>query len=280
MANIRNGDVELPKNQISSTTTTSGPVLRIPKNHSKDTNIDEDSDDNSEVPGLIDDDDSDNEDLDPILAEQRVNERIEREETKHGGANQPFADDNWHEVHVQQRIFGTAYDPDVISPPRNNRRFGGPTNIPKHVDRESDFLNLLFTDELLQTIADASNAYNHSIDPEGKKFWKLPCHDITVLLYMGILRLPNRQMYFESEGIFANSFVPNQFSKRRFDAICQVIHYVNTNGITAAERKRRNQENPFWTIEDMLNDLAEKFRKYYELGFQVDVDEMCIPFKG
>ena len=30
----------------------------------------------------------------------------------------------------------------------------------------------------------------------------------------------------------------------------------------------------------MLNDLAENFRKYYELGFQVDVDEMCIPFKG
>ena len=119
-ANIRNGNVELPRNQISSTTTTSDTVLTIPKNHSKDTNINEDSDDNSEVPGLIDDADSDDEEFDPILAEQRANERTECEETKHRGANEPFADDNWQEVHVQQRIYGTAYDPDVISPPRYN----------------------------------------------------------------------------------------------------------------------------------------------------------------
>ena len=137
-------------------------------------NIEDESDVDSELPDIIEDTDSDNEQMDPILAEIRLN-RIE-EERQHQFNQQnvqnnipqtvvidPFAEPNWQRVVLNERIYAANQrtEEGVLLPPRIP--FGGPSNIPNEATKESHFLELFFTEELLALIRDASNACNNNI---------------------------------------------------------------------------------------------------------------------
>jgi hypothetical protein len=87
-------------------------------------------------------------------------------------------------------------------------------------------------------------------------------------------------MYFNKEGIFSNTFVSTCFTKRRFNAISSNLHFVNTAQYSQAERNRRNSQNGFWAVDSLIDVLTANYRRYYLCGQFIDVDEMCIGFKG
>lgn len=97
---------------------------------------------------------------------------------------------------------------------------------------------------------------------------------------MDIHRLPNRRMYWRKHGLFKSDFVSNCFTMKFFNKITMVLHYTNTSEFSEAKRHRKNRENSFWTIENLMVSLAMSFQHYYACGKLIDIDEMCIHFKG
>ena len=206
--------------------------------------------------------------------------------------NDPFHQDNW-EVYEPLAAQTTAretrtgvYDDGLNALPNGYQSSKGPARIPLGTRSESHFLELLFTNEILERFVQQSNEFNWN---QEVKFWKQPQSNLTVaelkkffavILYMGIQKLPNRDMYWRRFGTFRSDFVRNSFTKNRFDIICKVLHYTDTSTIENAERRQLNHQNPFWTVDDFIDELAHNFQAYYNLGREIDVDEMCIPFKG
>ena len=203
-------------------------------------------------------------------------------------ADDPFHVDNWVEENIEDhsgRALRSGNHAPESAPPRSRNFSEGPTNIPEGTTTMGQFMELFFTNAILQTFVDSSNSFNSNL---GEKRRRSNSHLLTVqelkkyfavVLWMGIQRLPNRKMYW-SRGAFRSEFVKNCFSKRRFDCITRNLHYKDTSQISSDERKRKNSEDGFWTVEELMMALSESCRHFFRTGQLVDIDEMCIYFKG
>ena len=133
---------------------------------------------------------------------------------------------------------------------------------------------------MLQTFVDGTNSFarNEGLDfkpvdmEELKKFF-------AIILYIGVVKMPEIVMFWSKNSIFRNEVVHRIMSRNRFEAIASNLHWLDASGISAEERKRRNKADGFWTISSFLDDLAGNFRKYYECGQKISIDEMAIFFK-
>ena len=171
-----------------------------------------------------------------------------------------------------------AYGPDAP----NIRQ--GAVNIPQNVRRPGQFLDLLFTGEILDQFVTSTNAY---VRAQAKPAWP-PNKDVTALelkkyfglsLYMGIVQLPDRKMHWET-GIFGGNFPARVKSRKRFCDISYNLHWLDTSNVSPAERAERNKADGFWTVSTFLLLLLQNFQAYYRCGKYLSVDEMCIFFKG
>ena len=69
-------------------------------------------------------------------------------------------------------------------------------------------------------------------------------------------------------------------SRDRFLNIQRSLHWIDLTNMSAAERTANNKKDGFWAVAPFLEKLAANFRKYYQCGQLIDIDEMCIAFKG
>lgn len=168
--------------------------------------------------------------------------------------------------------------------PRATSSQPGARDIPAWTRNPGDFMNLLFSDDILQRFVEKTNSY---VANQKKKAWGA-ANNLTVVelkkffglsLYMGILQLPERKKYWE-RGIFRCSFVDSVMSRDRYQAIASSLHWEDTSGLSAAERTEKNRQDGFWTVEGFLQLLVANFQRYYQCGQFLSVDEMCIFFKG
>lgn len=199
----------------------------------------------------------------------------------------PFHPHHWLNVELQhqgrrQTRAGmqhyTSFDP----PGRGTE--GGAKNIPMGTHTPSQYLELLWTNEIVDTFVEQTNLYAQHQDrpswsPENgvtreelKKF-------IGITLYMGISQLPSRRMYWES-GIYGSAFVQKSMSRNRFMAINANLHWLDLSYMSDAERIQRNRADGYWTLETFFSMLANNYQTYYQCGRYLSIDEMCIFFKG
>lgn len=264
-------------------------IERTPRNHEIVNNTEE-AKDNTDGNGENNDDD----DIPSVATEQNndSDDSEDGETPQNIPPNDPFHESNWEvyqplpaQIAVRETRAGIYYD-GLVPPLSGHPSSSGPIRIPVQNQRESQYLELLFTDETLERFVQQSNEFNWN---QQQKFWKSHQYDLTVpelkkffavVLYMGIHKLPNRDMYWRKYGPFKSDFVRKCFTKNRFDIICKVLHYTDTSTLTIEERRQLNRENPYWTVDAFIHDLARNFQAYFSLGRQIDVDEMCIPFKG
>jgi hypothetical protein len=78
----------------------------------------------------------------------------------------------------------------------------------------------------------------------------------------------------------SNYLKEGPMSHRRFEQILRNLHTVDTAALSETELAVKKNENPFFQVEDFLNALAKRFQSLYDLGQLIDIDEMCITFKG
>lgn len=154
-------------------------------------------------------------------------------------------------------------------------------NIPLHCATASDFLSLLFTDVILNKFVTETNAY--AAGKGIKKWTNLSTVELknyfSIILYMGIVQRPGRSMYWDDK-INGDEFVKSVMKHWRFKQISSCLHWLDTSQVPVNVRISRNKIDGFWTIEEFLRALSENFKHYYQCGQCINIDEMCVFFKG
>ena len=97
---------------------------------------------------------------------------------------------------------------------------------------------------------------------------------------MGIAQLPSRDMYWRQECKYNSAFLSKIMSRNQFNRILDAFHYEKTHEVNEEDRKKKNKDDPYWSVSGFLVKLAANFRNFYQCGQFVDIDEMTVPFKG
>ena len=147
----------------------------------------------------------------------------------------------------------------------------GAINIPLRAQSPSQFLELIFTDEILNHFVEQTNLF---VSHQDKPAWNINKNPLTIpelkhffglQLYMGVVQRPYRKMYFNaSDGIWGDKFVKETMRRNRFLAIQYNLHWLDASWIPDAERAERNRQDGFWSIDSFLEMLNANFQKYYE----------------
>ena len=96
-----------------------------------------------------------------------------------------------------------------------------------------------------------------------------------IVLYMGILKLPNRWMYWQNQtrvDIIANAMSVNRFAK-----IMQLLHYNDNNLIPSTDSADYNK---CFKIQPLVDYIRAKFLAVVVRETYLAVDEQMVPFKG
>ena len=121
------------------------------------------------------------------------------------------------------------------------------------------FLKLFLTDAIINTFVDNTNAYAANMRRIGwtvltyDKLWRF----IAITLLMGVFKLPQRTMYWDSP-IIKSLFISNIMTCKRYCDILLCPHWIDTSVYNEAQRKGKRKHNPF----DSLMDLCSNWLKY------------------
>jgi hypothetical protein len=194
----------------------------------------------------------------------------------------------WKEVPIPQRpqrISGNSIQllPMSDIKPRPGRR-PGLTGVQGCADLTTalEFFTKLFTMEIIRVFVDATNAYatarnrvswvNLSV-AEFKAF-------LALVLYYGVVSIPSRRMAWTTSSIFNMPWPSSVMTCDRFESIMNNWHWIDTSHMGNEERKVKNKQNSFWTVQGFCDALARSFSAYYICPQCFDIDEQCIPWKG
>jgi hypothetical protein len=77
-----------------------------------------------------------------------------------------------------------------------------------------------------------------------------------VLMVFGISCSPSRRMAWENK-MFRNLVVCALMSRNLFEQIMRAWHYIDTSGMSLAEKAGRNTQDPFWQVTPLFESVQE-----------------------
>ena len=80
--------------------------------------------------------------------------------------------------------------------------------------------------------------------------------------------------------MLSDEFVQSVMSHRKFDSMLSCFRYTDTTKMPEMERKEKNREDRFWTVQNFLTRTSDNFLKQYTPCQDISIDEICFPFKG
>lgn len=119
-----------------------------------------------------------------------------------GGVGDAFADENWISVPIGAASTIRTRNKIVTSsllPKRDAKIIEGPKNVPEGTRNPSEYMDLFFTQEILETFVLSTNSYNHRL---AKPHW-VQKNDLTVpelkkyfavIMYMAMNKMNNGQL--------------------------------------------------------------------------------------
>jgi hypothetical protein len=69
-------------------------------------------------------------------------------------------------------------------------------------------------------------------------------------------------------------------SRNRFQQLIAYLHHLDLGNKTPSQRLEMKNNDPFYLVTPFLDFLSDRFAYYYRCGDFIDIDEMCIKFKG
>ena len=166
----------------------------------------------------------------------------------------------------------------------------GPKISSLEIEKESSSFKLFFDDEIISYIKKESLDYMEKITKKekevkfGSRLYYLKHYEINnddlyaylaLKIYMGILKLPKKEMYWSSSILYHNNFISSLMPKCYFKFIESSLHFVEIN-----EEENVKKKDPRYKLGKILDLLNEKFNKYYILEQQITIDETIVNFKG
>jgi hypothetical protein len=101
-----------------------------------------------------------------------------------------------------------------------------------------------------------------------------------LVLFMGVVQVPDRRTAFSYKSSFGQPFLYTLMSAKRFEDAASALHWLNTAAISAADQTICKRQDLFWQVNTLMTEIATNFRSYWSLGQDIDIDEMCVGFKG
>lgn len=148
---------------------------------------------------------------------------------------------------------------------------------------EEDFFSLFIDEQFYNLLADETNKYAEYCrkkDNQGvEKWYEVSAAEIKayigILIFMGIVILPEIEDYFTSE--FCDCpLVRKAMTRRRFQLISKFLH------LTDEEEKPIDNcidSDILYKVRPAIN-IAEHYEKYFLPGRELSIDEAMIKFKG
>ena len=160
----------------------------------------------------------------------------------------------------------------------------GPSRELEAEANEKDFLNLLFPDIVFDILAIQTNLYAEQLQEKNgiDKHWtdtnqsEMKAY-IGMRIYMSILQLPAMDMYWSTDYMFGNLFVPNVMPRDRFDKICQYFH---ANDSTENPRRGQPDHDKLHHIRPIMDIVNKRCQRMYHPHQNTSVDEAMIAFRG
>jgi hypothetical protein len=240
-------------------------------------------------------DDSTDEDSseDDLQAEIFENFSQSAEESDEDSDSEEDEGSNWTEE-VLVPTSTVRFNPAIRGYPKPNPQHQpGPKNIPPATSFPVDFFHLYFDIEIMQTLVRNTNAVaQKNFAPKNKvsngskmgRWYPTSIAELYrllgVILHMGIKRLPTIRSYWSQDPRYSDAFVKKCFSRDRFEKLKSVLNVVNPHQYTPLQLKEFQKQDCFWRVSPLLDHLCEKYAIYYACFQDIDIDEMCIGFKG
>lgn len=200
----------------------------------------------------------------------------------------------WPEVPMNPLQPGVAAQdanvPAFVNPLRHGRPNAG-NLINMHLVNEADYAQLFIDDAVvLSTWVEQTNLFGRLYMPGwrvgGINRWDTNLTEfkafLALIILTGVMPWANRDEMYR-RGNREVAFVHGIMSRPRFNRLMIAWHYANVDHyrvMNPQEQALFRRQHPFYQVEDLVAVLQARFRRYYNPGQLVDIDEQCIPWKG
>ena len=75
--------------------------------------------------------------------------------------------------------------------------------------------------------------------------------------------------------MLSDEFVQSVMSHRKFNSMLSCFRYTDTTKMPEMERKEKNREDRFWTVQNFLTRTSDNFLKQYTPCQDISIDEIC-----
>eukprot|EP00112_Aurelia_sp_Birch-Aquarium-sp1_P021273 Seg5684.2 transcript_id=Seg5684.2/GoldUCD/mRNA.D3Y31 product="PiggyBac transposable element-derived protein 4" protein_id=Seg5684.2/GoldUCD/D3Y31 len=159
----------------------------------------------------------------------------------------------------------------------------GPTKVLSAEEKEMDFLNLLFPENMYELVAEQMNLYaSQKLLTKADPPWQNTSPKeikgyFGIRLFMAIKNLPETKMYWSDDVIFGGDRVKLIMPRNRFDKISQYLH-VNDRS------KMPGRDDPdfdkLFLVRPIVDVVKTKCLENYKPHKECAVDEAMIAFRG
>ncbi|XP_057329805.1 piggyBac transposable element-derived protein 4-like [Microplitis mediator] len=160
--------------------------------------------------------------------------------------------------------------------------FVGPLHTIPEGSTEEEYLKLFFDNDFYEMMAKQTNLYAQEVHDAGRpnKRWKPITSNemkafVGILIYMGIVRLPQLKMYFQSDFVQC-PLVSNAMTRDRFKLISQYLHFNDNSKMPKLGSKDYDR---LYKIRPVL-EVIDKFKYVYRPDRDISVDEAMVAYKG
>ena len=235
-------------------------------------------------------DSSDHEEFVPELSDQSDSSGEESDEDP---INPNIVEDGWTEVDLDIPNPGVNLKNQSGYPVFDKGTPPGPINIPPATSFPCDYFHLYFNLEIMADLVSCTNSvaeHFFASKLKGRKGSHLGHWTPTsvseiyryfgILLHMGIKKQPTMRSYWSQDLRYSDAFVKKAFTRDRFEKLKKFLHVVKPHEFTVPELKEKQMLDPFWRLDPLLWHLGNYYQRYFHVGQDIDIDEMCIGFKG
>lgn len=140
-----------------------------------------------------------------------------------------------------------------------------------------EVFHLLFTEELLESIADNTNLYAAQCMGEEKylKWSEVTLEEMKA--FFGLVQLPALSDYWSTSLTFRYTVISEKIPRKRFFDIMQYLHFVDN---TKLPKPGETGYTKLGKVQPVVDHLNNRFQHTYNVSREVSIDEAMIPFKG
>ncbi|CAC5374938.1 unnamed protein product [Mytilus coruscus] len=155
----------------------------------------------------------------------------------------------------------------------------GPTTQMDKEKTEIDFFHLIFPERLYSEIATQTNAYANGRQNEN---WTPTTSDeikayLGGQIVMGIIPVPNMDMYWYKDKLFHASSLEEKFSRNRYEELQRYLHVADT---TQNPPRLQPGHDKLAHVRPILEIIRDKSLQEYKPHMEVSIDEAMIGFNG